>query len=125
MTTCAVCEGILLKDDIHVTCAICFKLFHADYTNGNNCAEINASEKKIVNIKKKKYAFVYRCKKCENAGGINNNIIEIMKKMNENLAKVEEFNQRIDVFINKCVSLEKFTESIEEIDSYLKTVKMN
>ena len=121
MTTCVKCQGPFAKDDKHVTCVICLNLFHANYTKGKNCADINASEERIVEMKKK-CSFVYRCDKCTATGGLNPEFLEIINSMNNNIAKIEAFNSKVDEFTKNIEELTTFTKSVNSIKTYLHTI---
>ena len=52
ITVCAKCGEPFGKTAKYVTCVCCINIFHANHEKGPNCAEINAAEDKIINIKK-------------------------------------------------------------------------
>lgn len=66
MSTCAKCNHGFSNSDVIAVCVTCSDLYHA---KSKNCADVTASEIKVMELKSSKPKLVYRCQTCVAAGG--------------------------------------------------------
>lgn len=78
-----------------VTCIHCMDIFQTNYKSKmfHKCADINASESKIISWYAKKFLFVYRCKCCKVSRNISSELASYMKDLSTNLTVVDKFNK--------------------------------
>ena len=98
MSLCKVCKEQIVEGDKRVvTCVICNEKLHAHYSTNNstkNCAEINASENKLVEMTKP-YHFIYRCNQCSNTTGIIPKLDKYLDEFNSNMRRINDFKQNM------------------------------
>ena len=83
MATCKICEEAIYQDDTYVKCLACSQYFHAD-TKNKNCAEITASEEKVIGLKSTP-KLLYRCNECSTNNTINGGLTEMIDKFNNSV----------------------------------------
>lgn len=128
MSSCFICKAEFIDIDKKVKCIMCSNYFHANYTQKgkakDNCANINASEDKLVNMKQP-YLYVYRCEECTRNNVITNKLEEHIKELNINLKNLEQLKtslnslpQLVDELKNiNTIVLPKIKGDIQRIES--------
>ena len=104
MVTCKICkEEIQQNDSLYVKCVSCGLYLHAN-TKMNNCAEITASEEKVI-ILKATPKLLYRCSECAINNIANTGLTEMMSKFNEAVVQLNSATE----------NLNKYTEDLKNI----------
>ena len=105
MSVCAVCKIAFTGG---VPCSCCNSLFHANYAsnkeyvkhydeepdpdvdgNSMNCTEVNSLEERVI-IQQKEHMLIYRCRKCNENGGISPALDNMITLLNKKLSEVDE-----------------------------------
>ena len=118
---CNICDAPITNAYL-VTCVCCMKMFHAA-TKSQNCAQITASEEKLIFLRNST-RMVYRCLKCTTEGCYSSPLEKLVEDLNqrldtlgEELSTVKEYKNKVDTFDRE------FTSFKQEQD--LKDIKIN
>ena len=128
MSVCGVCKVAFTGGTI-VACVCCNSLFHANYAgytdfvkakkiepkpdlNGTamNCAEVNASEERVI-IQQKEHLMVYRCVSCKENGGISPALQKLLTIVNTKLDEVKETVKTINKYKNEFENVKNNAEA--------------
>ena len=114
MNTCSICNVDFIDADKRVKCVICSCYFHANYSSKGkateNCAQIIASEEKLVNMKQP-YSFVYRCSKCATNQVISSQLEKNIIELNASLKSFEHLKSSLDLLPSLVKDLQDITKT--------------
>ena len=118
-------EEIDINDKNVVTCVICQNQFHAFYSKDDttkNCATVNASEFKIIEMKRKQCLFVYRCSSCtEKDEVIVSKLDSFIKDLNKSISKIDQYKDELKLLPELCQGIKDFNNNkIPEIENDVK-----
>lgn len=138
-TTCTACDQGFSKGDVIAVCNICNDLYHANNTvevlndSGEkigikNCANLTASEVRVLELKKKKPVLVYRCPSCAASGNEDTTLREIVADLQQTLKTLTTFAEAYSQF-NKNdypvirADISKLIDTTENLDTRLKNLE--
>ena len=125
MVLCKKCESEIYKEDQYVKCVSCSSYFHAD-TKKNNCAEITASEEKVI-ILKSTPKLLYRCNECTISSKVNDGFIDMMKKFNESVLQLNTATENLNKYNDELKIIKdeqvKISSQLPEIQDRLKILE--
>ena len=103
MIVCKICKTEIYQDDTYVKCVNCLSYFHSD-TKKSSCAEITASEEKVI-ILKSTPKLLYRCSECTINNKVSNCLVAMMVKFNDAVLQLTNANDKLN----------KFTDYVKDI----------
>lgn len=122
------CKKGFNETDLIVPCGCCAGLFHGNYSNlntkqsGKNCANINASEEKVL-ILVKEHLMIYQCAKCKENKGINPKVLEFLNKVEEKMEKIDKVCEIYDNLATFNEDVIKMKHDVNNVGDEITKVK--
>ena len=103
MVTCKICSEEIYQQDLYVKCVSCSSYLHAD-TKNKNCAEITASEEKVI-ILKTTPKLLHRCSECTINNKATTGLTEMMSKFNDAVVQLNSATENLNKFTSELKNI--------------------
>ena len=128
MTIFKICDGEIDKNENkYIVCIICQCSFHAHYSNDDstkNCAAVNASEFKLIEMKRKQCLFVYRCVSCtEKDDMVISRLDNFISDLNKIIVQMDTYKDNLQLLPELCAGIKLLnSERIPRLEDNMNNV---